>query len=49
MTTTIQTRTVSIMRGDLEEYIEYLASEEWPVVRMVEGSRPGFVRVTFAV
>jgi hypothetical protein len=45
------TRTVNILNTPAEaaDYIEYLASEGWPVVRTreVEGGR--YVQITFAI
>jgi hypothetical protein len=43
------TRTVNVLAAEVADYIEYLASEAWPVVRVreVEGGR--YLAITFAV
>ena len=47
----MKTRTVNILNRphDVCEYMEYLASEAWPVVRTreVEGGR--YLQITFAI
>ena len=47
----MKTRTVNILNKphDVTEYVEYLASEGWPVVRVreVEGGR--YLAITFAI
>ena len=47
----IITRTVCVLNlpSDVDDYIEWLASEGWPVVRMreVEGGR--YMEITFAI
>jgi len=47
----MKTRTVNILNtpADVADYIEYLASEGWPVVRTrpVEGGR--YLQITFAI
>ena len=47
----MKTRTVNILNtaAEISDYIEYLASEGWPVVRTrpVEGGR--YVQITFAI
>jgi hypothetical protein len=47
----MKTRTVNILNveDEINDYIEYLASEGWPVVRTrpVEGGR--YLQITFAI
>jgi len=45
----MKTRTVNVLLCDVADYIEYLASEGWPVVRMREIDGGRFVQITFAI
>ena len=47
----MKTRTVNVLNrpAEIADYIEYLASEGWPVVRMREVDGGRFVEITFVI
>ena len=47
----ITTRTVCVLNlpSDVDEYIEWLASEAWPVVRVREVEDGRYLEITFAI
>ena len=47
----MKTRTVNILNveDEINDYIEYLASEGWPVVRTREVESGRYVAITFAI
>ena len=44
----MRTRTVVVLADEFEDYVEWLASQAWPIVRTREVELGRFVEVTFA-